>query len=98
MTNYSRALGRPDLTGLDSERIDDLLDAVEPETSPVVVYLGKTEVAHYLGLRSMRSMRHVVLPPHDAVIGGRKGWLPETIDAWNATRPGRGRWGARSES
>jgi hypothetical protein len=31
------------------------------------------------------------LPEPDAMIGTVKGWLPETIDQWQATRPGRGR-------
>jgi len=62
---------------------------------PVLRFLGRTEVAHYLGMRSMRSLSGVQLPPHDAEIDGRKGWMPATIDAWNAKRPGRGRWGAR---
>ncbi|GAA1498829.1 helix-turn-helix transcriptional regulator [Paeniglutamicibacter kerguelensis] len=35
------------------------------------------------------------LPEPDAITGDGpksvRGWLPETIDAWNASRPGRGR-------
>lgn len=35
------------------------------------------------------------LPKPDAILGEGKavkyGWLPETIDAWQASRPGRGR-------
>jgi predicted DNA-binding transcriptional regulator AlpA len=31
------------------------------------------------------------LPPPDVQVGERLfGWLPETIDAWNASRPGKG--------
>lgn len=33
------------------------------------------------------------LPAPDAIIGdggGTHGWLPETVDAWQAARPGRG--------
>lgn len=26
------------------------------------------------------------------MIGEHKGWLPETIDAWDATITGRGKW------
>jgi len=97
VTNYSRALGRPDLTRIGESDLDALMDGeVQPGQGPVAVYLGRTEVAHYLGLKTLRSMTHIVLPPHDAQIGDRKGWLPETIDAWRETRPGRGRWGARS--
>lgn len=32
------------------------------------------------------------LPEPDAMIGRARGWLPETIEAWNASRPGRGNW------
>ena len=28
-------------------------------------------------------------------IGATRGWLPETIDRWNAARPGRGVGGGR---
>ena len=30
-----------------------------------------------------------------ALIGRTRGWLPETIDRWNASRPGRGVGGGR---
>lgn len=62
---------------------------------PVLRFLSRTEVAHYLGMKSLGSLTAVELPPHDAEIGDRKGWLPGTIDVWNAARPGRGRWGQR---
>lgn len=65
------------------------------ENRPVARYLGRVEVAEYLGLKSVRSLSRVKLPDPDAMIGPHRGWLPETIDAWNASRPGRGRWGAR---
>jgi len=58
-------------------------------------YMGRVEVAEYIGLKSVRSLSGMTLPPHDVEVGVHKGWLPETIDAWNAARPGRGRWGAR---
>ena len=29
------------------------------------------------------------------MIGRTRGWLPETIDEWNANRPGRGVGGGR---
>ena len=34
-------------------------------------------------------------PQPDATIGRTRGWLPETIDRWNASRPGRGVGGGR---
>lgn len=58
-------------------------------------YLGRTEVARYLGLAGVQSLTKVKLPEPDAMIGPHKGWLPATIDKWNDERPGRGRWGAR---
>lgn len=58
-------------------------------------YLALPEVAEHLGLASGTLQRYRVegrLPPPDAQIGTRQvGWLPETIDEWQASRPGRGR-------
>jgi predicted DNA-binding transcriptional regulator AlpA len=78
------------------------IEAVEQEPvsqtgveRPVLRFLGRTEVAHYLGMRSIRSLAGVELPPHDAEIGDRKGWFPASIDAWQARRPGKGRHGSR---
>jgi len=65
------------------------------EKQTVARYLGRVEVSEYLGLKSVRSLSRVKLPDPDAMIGPHRGWLPATIDAWNETRPGRGRWGAR---
>ena len=65
------------------------------EVEAVLKFMGRTEVAHYLGMKSIRSLAKVELPPHDAEIGDRKGWTAATIDAWAASRPGRGRRGAR---
>ncbi len=58
-------------------------------------YLSRVEVALRIGLKSVRSLSGMTLPPHDARIGVHRGWKPETIDDWQANRPGRGRWGAR---
>lgn len=59
-------------------------------------YLALPEVAEYLGLAVGTLNRYRAdgrLPPPDAQIGTRQvGWTQETIDAWNASRPGRGRW------
>ena len=35
------------------------------------------------------------LPEADVTVGNARGWLPETIDEWNAKRPGRGVGGGR---
>lgn len=77
---------------------DGELDALVEEGrrgAAAIHYLSRTEAAYRLGLKSLRSLNGVELPPHDAEVGERKGWLPETIDAWKEARPGRGWWGAR---
>jgi hypothetical protein len=52
-------------------------------------YLSVTEVAERIGVAPSTLSRYK-LPTPDALIGTTRGWLPETIDAWNAARPGRG--------
>ncbi len=44
--------------------------------------------------RFLRELVHAWRRP-DATIGRTRGWLPETIDQWNAQRPGRGVGGGR---
>lgn len=34
-------------------------------------------------------------PAADVQVGQSPGWLPETLDAWQAARPGRGAGGGR---
>lgn len=60
-------------------------------------YLGAAHFAVRAGLAvaTIRSyMRKGLIPPADVVIstpaGPLRGWAPETIDAWMASRPGRG--------
>lgn len=60
-----------------------------------LVFLSKTEVAARLGMKSVRSLNKVKLPPHDARIGNTLGWKEITIDSWHAERPGRGYHGGR---
>jgi hypothetical protein len=74
--------------------LDDVVDADRKERA-VAAYLGRVEVAERIGLKSVRSLSGMVLPPHDVEIGVHRGWKPETIDAWQSSRPGRGRWGPR---
>ncbi|MCQ9368944.1 XRE family transcriptional regulator [Brevibacterium sp. 50QC2O2] len=52
-------------------------------------YLSTAEVADYLGLASRGSLPNN-LPEPDAYVGRARGWLVETIDKWNAARPGKG--------
>lgn len=59
-----------------------------------VTYLGVTDVARRLGI-STAAVSAYKLPEPDAMIGRTRGWLPETIDQWNANRPGRGVGGGR---
>lgn len=58
-------------------------------------YLSRSQVAARLGMKSAQSLSGTDLPPPDVMVGTHRGWLPETIDAWNAERPGRGWWGSR---
>lgn len=51
-------------------------------------YLGVTDVAKRLGI-STAAVSAYKLPEPDATIGRTRGWLPDTIDRWNASRPGR---------
>ena len=61
----------------------------------VVMFLSRADVARRIGLKSVRSLSGMTLPPHDVEVGTHKGWKSTTIDNWQSSRPGRGRWGAR---
>ncbi|WP_099024337.1 helix-turn-helix domain-containing protein [Mycolicibacterium palauense] len=63
-------------------------------------YLSQAQFAERIGV-APNSMGRYKLPPPDATIGPVnddgtiprgtvRGWLAETIDEWNAHRPGRG--------
>ncbi|MCI1984812.1 MAG: hypothetical protein LKJ47_08640 [Bifidobacteriaceae bacterium] len=52
-------------------------------------YLSFTEVAERLGI-TKGGLGNYKLPTPDALIGKTRGWLPETIDQWNAARPRHG--------
>lgn len=60
-------------------------------------YLSLNGVAERIGISPTTAKTYSDdgrLPPPDAIIGKEpritRGWLPETIDTWNAARPGRG--------
>lgn len=60
-------------------------------------YLGTAAVAERVGLAvpTVRSyIRKGLMPDADVIIttpsGPMRGWAPETIDAWQASRPGQG--------
>ena len=57
-------------------------------------YLSVTEVAQRLNITTA-AVSTYKLPEPDVMIGHTRGWLPETIDEWNANRPGRGVGGGR---
>lgn len=60
-----------------------------PET---IRYLSTGEVAERVGVKPDTIHAYAVrgqMPPPDAIIGRAKGWLPETVDAWNEARPSR---------
>ena len=59
-----------------------------------IEYLSVTDVAKRLGI-SPAAVSAYKLPQPDALIGRTRGWLPDTIDQWNAQRPGRGVGGGR---
>ena len=60
-------------------------------------YLGTAAVAERVGL-TVHTIRSYIfkglMPSPDVVIttpsGPLRGWSPETVDAWQASRPGRG--------
>jgi predicted DNA-binding transcriptional regulator AlpA len=52
-------------------------------------YLSLTEVAERIGV-SRAAAAIYKLPEPEVTVGKARGWLPETIDAWNAARPGHG--------
>ena len=54
-------------------------------------YLSLKEFAERVGVKP-DTLKGYRLPDPDATFGeqDRRGWLPETIDRWNAARPGRG--------
>ena len=59
--------------------------------TPTVRYLSRPEVAERIGVKK-DTLNRYKLPLPDAQIGARQvGWLPATIDAWNAARPSRTR-------
>lgn len=59
-----------------------------------VEYMSFTEVVDQLGVKT-GALATYKLPEPDAIIGRTRGWLPDTIDRWNANRPGRGVGGGR---
>lgn len=52
-------------------------------------YLSRTEVAERIGVTPGALSRYK-LPDPDAMIGQARGWTEQTIDDWQAARPGRG--------
>lgn len=52
-------------------------------------YLSRAEVAARIGVKPNTLSRYR-LPEPDALIGTVRGWLPDTIDRWHKSRPGRG--------
>ena len=57
-------------------------------------FLSRSEFVERIGVK-MDTLARYKLPDPDAIIGasGKRatsGWLLETVDAWNAARPGKG--------
>lgn len=57
----------------------------------MIRYLSRAEFAAHIGV-TVGALSRYKLPEPDAMIGRIAGWRVETIDAWNAGRPGRGNW------
>lgn len=68
-------------------------------TDQTPVYLSRSEFAQRIGVKTGTLARYKI-PEPDVIIGSGPrptfGWLPETIDEWNAHRPGRGNWSKRT--
>jgi hypothetical protein len=60
----------------------------------MIRYLNLTEFAARIDIER-DTLSKYKLPDPDAIVGDRRGWLPATIDKWNAERPGRGNWGPK---
>lgn len=69
--------------------------------SAPVRYLNLSQVEQRLGLAPKSLSSKIKLPTPDVVVGPVnddgsiprgtvRGWLPETVDAWHAARPGQG--------
>lgn len=58
------------------------------------VYYSRSDFAAYIGVK-VGTLSRYKLPEPDVIIGlngrGTQGWSKETIDAWQAARPGTGR-------
>lgn len=54
-------------------------------------YLSYAEFAERIGVKR-DTLNRYTLPTPDVLVGEIRGWKPETVDAWQAARPGRGRW------
>ena len=64
----------------------------------VMRYLDMHAAAAHLGVAYATIRRYRAtggFPDADVVVGQSPGWLAETIDAWQASRPGRGTGGGR---
>lgn len=55
----------------------------------MITYLSLKELAQRIGVKPATASRYK-LPDPDALIGDVRGWLPESVDAWNENRPGHG--------
>jgi len=71
--------------------VDAVLDAAARKAAAAgpTAYLSLREFAERIGVKP-DTLHRYNLPPADAIIGDRRGWRPETVDAWNVRRPGRG--------
>lgn len=57
----------------------------------MIEYLSRAQLAERIGV-AVGTLSRYKLPEPDAMVGTTRGWLPETVDAWNEGRPGKGNW------
>lgn len=55
----------------------------------MITFLSLGEFADQVSV-SPGTLAHYKLPEPDAMIGKTRGWSQETIDRWQANRPGKG--------
>lgn len=58
--------------------------------SGMIRFLSSSEFAARIGIAPATLKSYSHLPEIDALTGTVRGWLPETVDAWHAGRPGHG--------
>lgn len=69
--------------------LDNCCSTKERQDTMTEIYMSFTEVAEFLGIQK-GALANYNMPEPDALIGRTRGWKRETIEQWNANRPGHG--------